>query len=620
MEYKFLKYINSPDDVKNIQPDDIDALCEEIRDCILNTVSQNGGHLASNLGAVELTVALHRVFNSPKDSIIFDVGHQCYTHKLLTGRFSKFDTLRKENGISGFMRPNESEHDPFVTGHSSNSISAALGIAKANALKGDNSYAVAVIGDGALTGGMIYEAMNNSSRANKNLIIVINDNKMSISKNVGSLSKHLNAIRSSAKYHKAKRSTESFLDKLSFVGVLLKKIILFFKNLVKSFVVKNNLFEDLGFEYLGPVDGHNEKKVEELLRIAKTTKSPAIIHVVTQKGKGYKFAETKPQNYHGVGPFNKSKGVSVAKECFSSIFGETLCELAKSDSSVCAITAAMTDGTGLCEFSKAFKNRFFDVGIAEQHAVTFSAGLASKGMKPYFAVYSSFLQRGYDQVIHDAAVANLPVTLCIDRAGLVGEDGETHQGLFDVSFLSAVPNIEMYSPATYAELKKYLKYSLNPHGLLAIRYPRGAEICDIDAEYDPLDAFSVFGDATENVIITYGRITVNALQAAKILCKNGINTSVVKINRLAPLSTDLISKLKEYKHIFFFEEGIKKGGIGEQTAALLMVENNKNTISFKINAVDGEFARAADIYTSINEYGLSCDAMIKTVSGGKDVG
>ncbi len=620
MEYKFLKYINSPDDVKKIPQEQIGTLCEEIRDCILNTVSENGGHLASNLGAVELTVALHRVFNSPNDSIIFDVGHQCYTHKLLTGRFSKFNTLRKENGISGFMRPNESEHDPFVTGHSSNSISAALGIAKANTLKGNQAFSVAVIGDGALTGGMIYEAMNNTTSANKNLIIVINDNKMSISKNVGSLSKHLNAIRTSAKYHKAKRSTESFLDKLSFVGTFLKKIILFFKNLIKSFVVHNNLFEDLGFDYLGPVDGHNEEKIEEILKVAKATKKPAIVHVVTVKGKGYRFAETKPQNYHGVSPFNKSKGISVAKESFSSIFGEAMCSLAKKDTSVCAITAAMTDGTGLCEFSKIFKNRFFDVGIAEQHAVTFSAGLASKGLKPYFAVYSSFLQRGYDQVIHDVAVANLPVTLCIDRAGLVGEDGETHQGLFDVSFLSAVPNIEMYSPATYNELKVYMEYSLNPHGLLAIRYPRGAEICDIDIEYNPLDAFSVFGDETENVIVTYGRISVNALQAAKILCKKGIKTSVIKINRIAPLSKDLIEQLKIYKNVFFFEEGIKNGGIAQQTAALILSEKDTKISSFKITAIDNEFAPAADIYSSVNEYGLSCDAMIKTISGGDYVG
>lgn len=618
MEYKFLSNINCPDDVKKIPQENIGELCNEIRDCILTTVSENGGHLASNLGAVELTVALHRVFDSPTDSIIFDVGHQCYTHKLLTGRFSKFNTLRKENGISGFMRPNESEHDPFVTGHSSNSVSAALGIAKANALKGNNAFSVAVIGDGALTGGMVYEAMNNASQSKKNLVIVINDNKMSISKNVGSLSKHLGAIRTSSKYHKAKRSTETVLDHLFFVGKFLKKIILWFKNIIKSVIYHTNIFEDLGFDYFGPVDGHNEQKVEELLRIAKTTKKPAIVHVVTVKGKGYKFAETKPQNYHGVSAFNINKGISVSKESFSTIFGDKLCELAQKDNSVCAITAAMTDGTGLCGFSKSFKNRFFDVGIAEQHAVTFSAGLASKGLKPYFAVYSSFLQRAYDQVLHDAAVAKLPVTLCIDRAGLVGEDGETHQGLFDVSFLSAVPNIEMYAPATYNELKAYLDYSLKPHGLLAIRYPRGAEICNIDVAYDPLEPFTVFGDTIENVIVTYGRITVNALDAAKALNKRGVNTSVIKINRLAPLDPNLAVKLQEYKNIFFFEEGIKNGGIGQQTAAMTISQNNGNNVSFKIIAIDNEFAPSADIYTSIDEYGLSCDAMIRTISGEND--
>ncbi len=439
MDYPILSKIKSPEDVKKLDNQTTEALCREIRDCIINTVSKNGGHLASNLGAVELTVALHRAFSSPKDAIIFDVGHQSYTHKLLTGRFDNFPTLRTEGGISGFMNPKESEHDAVITGHSSNSISEAYGIYKAKRLTGDSGTAVAVIGDGAMTGGMAYEALNNAGIGRSNFIVVLNDNKMSISRNVGAIARSLTKMRNKAKYHRFKFALNAFSLKIPLIGKYLNRMLVKIKEIIKNAVYRNNIFTAMGFNYLGPVDGHNIVAMESLFKIAQNYSRPSLIHIITTKGKGYPFAESSPKNYHGVSAFDIEEGTnSEGKPTFSKIAGDTLCKLAENDDRICAVTAAMTEGTGLSDFAQKFKQRFFDVGIAEQHAVAFSAGLATGGMKPFFLVYSSFLQRAYDQIIHDAASNNVPVRLLVDRAGIVGEDGITHQGVFDVSYLTAI--------------------------------------------------------------------------------------------------------------------------------------------------------------------------------------
>lgn len=476
MEYELLGRVNSPEDLKELDGSALSRLCEEIRDCIIKTVSKNGGHLSSNLGAVELTVALHRVFSCPEDSIVFDVGHQSYTHKLLTGRYEKFSTLRREGGISGFTRPDESPCDAVVSGHSSTSVSSAFGILKGKLLRGEPGKTVAVVGDGALTGGMVYEALNNAGRDRSNLIIVLNDNTMSISRNVGALARHLNVIRSKPGYFKMKHAFKRLLWKIPFIGARLESRLGRSVRAVKNALYNSNIFEGFGLHYMGPADGHDIPLLETLLREAAADPRPVLLHVVTTKGKGYPYAEEAPALFHGVEPFDPAEGLVGHGKGFSTVFGETLCELAESDDRICAITAAMPAGTGLEEFSERFRPRFFDVGIAEEHAVTFAAGLATAGLRPFVAVYSSFLQRAYDQLLHDAAIARLPVTACVDRAGFSGSDGETHQGLYDPAFLSSIPGIEVYSPASYGELSELLRRAAaRERGLWAIRYPRGGE-------------------------------------------------------------------------------------------------------------------------------------------------
>lgn len=606
MNYEILNGINSPADVKKLNNNELQQLCNEIRDCIIDTVSKNGGHLASNLGAVELTVALHRVFNSPEDAIIFDVGHQCYTHKLLTGRFKDFASLRSEGGISGFMKPQESEHDPVITGHSSTSISAAYGIYRAKKLLGQNGTAVAVIGDGALTGGMAYEALNNAGSGRSNFIVVLNDNKMSISRNVGALARSLTKMRNKPKYHYFKFALNKFLLKIPFVGKYINSFVFKFKEVLKGFVYKNNFFASLGFNYLGPVDGHNIEAMQALFDIAQNYNRPSLVHVITTKGKGYSYAENSPKNYHGVSPFDVDEGAEpVGKLNFSEIAGKTLCDLAEKDPKICAVTAAMTVGTGLSEFSKKYKNRFFDVGIAEQHAVTFCAGLKKGGMKPYFAVYSSFLQRSYDQLIHDCAIANLPVCLLVDRAGIVGEDGETHQGIFDVSLLSSVPNVQIYSPSSYAELEYNIKSSVDANCVTAIRYPRGSEV-KTDAQYNFTDEYSVIKGDGKRAVVTYGRLFAEAISA-----KTQDDFDVVKLNKIFPLSDKLIKTLLKYENIQIFEETAKSGGIGEHiTARLAGVGFNGNV---NIHAIDSEFIPAMKVSAALSSYGLDKDAILRSI-------
>ena len=608
MEYKLLCKIKSPDDVKKLNEAQISLLCEEIRECIITTVSKNGGHLASNLGAVELTVALHRSFSSPDDAIIFDVGHQCYTHKLLTGRFDKFSTLRTENGLSGYMKPSESEHDPFITGHSSNSISAAYGIYRAKRLKGESGTAVAVIGDGAMTGGMAYEALNNVGSGRNNFIVVLNDNKMSISRNVGALARSLTKMRNKPHYHHFKFTLSRILNAVPVIGKPLCNLIYTIKEDIKGLVYKNNFFTALGFNYLGPVDGHNVKAMEQLFEIAKTYSRPSLIHVITTKGKGYSYAESSPKSYHGVSPFDVEKGATESgKLTFSDVAGAALCSLAEKDDKICAITAAMTSGTGLTAFAGKYKSRFFDVGIAEQHALTFSAGLAAAGMKPFFVVYSSFLQRGFDQVIHDIAIGGFPVRLLIDRAGIVGEDGETHQGLFDVPFLTSVPNMTVYSPCYYRELERDIIRAAETDAFCAVRYPRGCEKEEPDCDFS--EDYTLIKGESEKLIITYGRLFSDALEAKK----KRPELNILKLNKIYPLSDDCFNVIKAFKEVHFFEESIKNGGIGELCAARLLEDGFIG--KYKIHAIDGKFVPCAAVSSAIKLNGLDSESMLKATEG-----
>ncbi len=606
MGYSFLQEIKSPQDIKKLNTQETQALCEELRDCIIKTVSQNGGHLASNLGAVELTVALHKVFDSPIDSIIFDVGHQSYAHKLLTGRFNQFYTLRTKNGISGFMKPHESEHDPFITGHSSNSISAAYGIYKAKRLKGEEGTAVAVIGDGAMTGGMAYEALNNASGANGNFIVILNDNKMSISKSVGSFSKTLTRMRNRPKYHRFKSCFSHFLKRIPLVGRSLYRFFDKIKDIFKRIVYKNDIFTHLGFNYLGPVDGHNVAAMKSLFEIAKGYDKPSIIHVITTKGKGYQYAEESPNSYHGVSSFDVEKGAGDAgSNNFSAVAGETLCEMAKENNKICAITAAMTEGTGLLRFANEYPDRFFDVGIAEQHAVTFAAGLATNDVIPYFAVYSTFLQRSFDQIIHDMSIGNFSARLLIDRAGIVGEDGETHQGIFDVSYLSLIPGINIYSPATYDELRYRIKESAKSDELCAIRYPRGKQ--GVVEKFDYSCDFSTFKSNSNKLLITYGRLFSEALLAQK-----EADFDILKLNKIYPLSANLLKELANYKEIHFFEESVKKGGIAEHLSAILLQLNYKG--KYKIHAINNKFVSQGKVSELLYDLKLDHNAMINAMN------
>jgi len=607
LNYEILNTIKSPQDVKKLSNSQITVLCEEIRDCIINTVSQNGGHLAANLGSVELTVAVHRAFDSPQDAIIFDVGHQCYTHKLLTGRFEDFKNLRKEDGLSGFMKPKESEHDPIITGHSSNSISAAYGIYRAKKLKGEEGSAVAIIGDGALTGGMAYEALNHAGDHKGNFIVILNDNEMSISQNVGGMSKSLTKMRNKTRYHRFKFAFGRFLNHIPLVGHALYKFFYRLKEIFKSIVYKNNIFSAFGFNYLGPVDGHNVKDMESLFKIAKCYQRPTVIHVVTTKGKGYSFAEQSPNSYHGVSPFDATIGVLPSnKITFSDIAGRTLCEMAENDDKICAVTAAMESGTGLSDFAAKYPDRFFDVGIAEQHAVTFTAGLAKGGMKPYFAVYSSFLQRAYDQIIHDCAIGNVPLTLLVDRAGIVGEDGETHQGLFDVSFLTSIPNITVYSPTYYDELVYAINLTALQGGVNAIRYPRGCEVPSNTFKIDFKGDYTVLNGNGDRVVITYGKLFSEALKAKEA----DESITLIKLNKIFPISDALVLGLKNCKKIDFYEESVKSGGIGEHLSALLLENGFKG--EFIIHAVNNEFVPMAKTDAALKKLGLDYESMLRS--------
>lgn len=567
--YPILERINSPADLRALPAGQLDALCGEIRSFLIHHVSRTGGHLASNLGTVELTLALHRVFDSPADSIVWDVGHQSYTHKIITGRRDRFDTLRQENGLSGFPKPSESPHDAFAVGHSSTSISVAYGISQANHLKNNPHHAIAVIGDGAFTGGMAYEALNNAGRSRNNLIIVLNHNDMSISRNVGAFARYLSTIRAQPAYLRFKGRVEKVLDHTPLVGGRIKEALLSSKSVLKYLLYHSTFFEELGFAFFGPVDGHNIQELELVFQRARELGRPAFVYVETVKGKGYEFAEKKPQAFHGVSRFDVETGnpdISV-EDSYSVIFGRKLTELAAKDRSICAITAAMKMGTGLSLFASQFRSRFFDVGIAEQHAVTFAAGLASRGMLPVFAVYSTFLQRAYDQVLHDAALSGRHLVLAIDRAGLVGDDGETHQGIYDVGFLTTIPSMTIYAPSTAAELEALLEKAVyRTRGVAAIRYPRGGDPGLFISPAPDADTIRLPGSPTL-LAVSYGRIFQELSLAASRL---ETPPELLKLNRIWPLSEELLESLCRCPSILFFEEAVASGSISEHLLAALV--------------------------------------------------
>lgn len=613
MGYKFLSNIHSPYDLKKLNNTDLIELCAEIRDYMIKTVSQNGGHLSSNLGVVELSVALHKVFNSPEDKIVWDVGHQIYTHKLLTGRYDSFTTLRKENGISGFCAPNESEHDTFYSGHSSTSISAALGIAEANKRLGKDNYTIAVIGDGALTGGLAYEALNNAGRSDTKLIVILNDNEMSISENVGSMARYLAVVRSKQGYNIFKAKTEETLNKIPLIGHSVAQLVSKIKTKIKNDMYQSTFFEDLGFNYMGPIDGHNIEHLCDALNSSKLSDEPVLLHISTIKGKGYNFAEQSPSIYHGISNFDVDTGESKSSSTnFSEEFGKKLCELAEKDNRICAVTAAMSLGTGLKDFSEKFSNRFYDVGIAEQHAVTFASGLSKGGMIPVFPVYSTFLQRAYDQLIHDGALQAQKLIIGVDRAGFVGEDGVTHQGLFDVSYLNSVPGVSVYSPFTYERLRFDIETTVNnSQNITAIRYPRGCEYEIPDNYKVTKNDFDYYKNGDNILIVSYGRITVNVMNAVNELNSKGVAASLLVLNRIKPIENIIVEIASEYENVFFYEETIKSGSIGESFADMLF--NNYFCKNYYHIAIPDEFVPHGSVNSLLKKYKFDTESIVKNI-------
>ena len=615
MKSSILDTICSPQDVKELPFEQLDVLCTQIRERLIQTTAKTGGHLASNLGTVELTVALHRVFDCPDDQIVWDVGHQCYTHKLLTGRREQFSTLRQEGGLSGFPKRKESEYDAFIAGHSSTSISVASGLARAKKLQNDQHHVIAVIGDGAFTSGLAFEGANNAARFGDNLIVILNDNKMSISKNVGSFSKYLSKIRARPAYFRTKDRVESICNHLPLIGKPLNQLLVWLKTTMKTVVYGSNWFEDMGFCYLGPIDGHNMETLCDVLQRAKNLHRPVFLHIETQKGKGYSYAEENPGEYHGTSGFDidTGKSFSSASTNFSNEFGLYLTELAKRDERICAITAAMKYGTGLNHFSRAFgqQGRFFDVGIAEPHAVTFAGGLAANGMLPVFAVYSSFLQRCYDQIIHDLSIEQQHVVIGIDRAGIVGSDGETHQGLFDVAMLSSVPGITLYSPATYEEMRCSLYKSLYEHtGVCCVRYPRGGE-SKLPA-FDPQVPWAIepTGAKPRLLLVTYGKLSAQAVQAAQTLSQQGVPTAVLKLLRLLPFCEEAVEQAMQAEYVLFAEEGIESGGIGQMFGSRLLENGFQG--HYRVLAVHDRFVEQATPDRALALCGLDAQSMVQT--------
>jgi len=556
--------------LKKLKPAQLAALAADIRKFLIHSLSQTGGHLASNLGVVELTLALHTVFDTPSDKLLWDVGHQSYVHKLLTGRRRRFDTLRQLDGLSGFPKSKESPHDAFDTGHSSTAISAALGIAAARDLKGESHKVVAIVGDGSMTGGLAFEGLNNAGRANTNLLVVLNDNQMSISQNVGAVSRHFNQLRITGGYLEVKKEVRNMLGNLPVVGESLTKGIESVKNLVKYAVLPGVLFEELGFKYFGPIDGHDITEMTKVFRQTQKINGPVLVHVLTKKGKGYEPAETSPANYHGIGAFDISTGEPRAAPVvkYTDIFAKELCRHAELDKRIVAVTAAMPDGTGLASFRQRFPARFFDVGIAEGHAVTFAAGLAKGGMRPVVGIYSSFMQRAYDNIVHDIAVQNLPVIFALDRAGAVCAEGETHQGLYDYAYLSHIPNMTVLAPSCGDELTAMLDFAVTHDGPVAIRYPNAAayyHASDLETgEHEPLRHAKQILHGSTIAIVSVGTMLATASSAVKILQSQGYNPSLYDARFVKPIDPKLLIKLQTYQYVFTIEDAAAIGGFGSR--------------------------------------------------------
>lgn len=581
----WLKQINSPKDIKNMDEKTLKQLAKEIRYFLVKSVSKTGGHLASNLGVVELTLALHYCFDLPEDKIVWDVGHQAYVHKLLTGRKKEFCKLRQLNGLSGFPKPHESQYDVFAAGHSSTSISAALGIAKARDLKGENNHVIAVIGDGAMTGGLAYEALNNAAKENTNLIVILNDNQMSISNNVGAMSRYLTHLRTDSAYIQAKENFQTFSKKIPILGDTVNFIFEKMRFGAKFLFLSGMLFEEMGFHYIGPIDGHNIEELIDVFQNVKQMRGPLLIHVKTKKGKGYPYAEQESWKYHGIGKFDVKTGKPLSqsnKEDYSAVFGKKIVELAEKNTNILALTAAMASGTGLLEFQKKFPERFFDVAIAEQHGVTFSAGLACQGMTPIFAVYSTFLQRAYDQIIHDVCMQNLPVIFAVDRAGIVGADGETHQGVFDIAYLSHIPNMTLLSPKNKWELEDMLAFAVELKKPVAIRYPRGtaSEEFQNNREKIVYGKSEVIQKGKKVALLAEGHMLSFAMNAAEKLKQQSITAFVVNIRFLKPLDEIMLKEIANCcKYIVTIEDGVIQCGFGSK---VLEYYNDNDINSVKV--------------------------------------
>lgn len=617
-ENNLLDKINSPADVKKLSDEQLKQLAAEIRQLLIKVISHTGGHLAPNLGVVELTLALHKVFTTPQDKLVFDVGHQAYIHKIITGRREQFPTLRQYGGLSGFPKRCESEHDAFGTGHSSTSISAALGMAAARDLQGEDYNVVAIIGDGSMTGGMAFEALNNAGTLHKKMVVVLNDNEMSISKNVGAMSDYLYHLRTGETYNKIKNDIEGWLKNMEF-GTDVLKAIRRLKGSVKYLMVPTSIFEELGFTYLGPVDGHDIHGLIEVLQAAKKIDGPVMVHVLTKKGKGYKPAEESPNKFHGTGPFEIATGKKITNPAapisYTEVFGKTITELADSDRKIVGLTAAMPDGTGLNVFAQAHPERFFDVGIAEQHAVTAAAGMAAAGMKPVTAIYSTFMQRAYDSILHDICMQKLHVTMCLDRAGLVGDDGYTHHGVFDYAYLRSIPNMTIMAPKDENELRHMLKTALSFDGPISVRYPRGSGVgVDITEPMHelPIGKAEVLREGKELCFWAIGSMVQSAVQAADKLKEQGIDAGIVNMRFAKPLDKELlIEHAKRYGKIVTLEEGVLAGGVGSEVLEILDDAGLLQQCAVLRLGIPDEFVTHGDKKLLFRDLGLDTDAIVK---------
>ncbi len=605
-----LDQINTPSDLNNLDENELKALSEEIREFLVDAVSKTGGHLASNLGVVELTLALHKVFDAPKDKIIWDVGHQTYVHKLITGRREAFHSLRKTDGLSGFPKRNESEYDVYDTGHSSTSVSAAYGMAMARDIKGEGHEVIAVIGDGSMTGGPAFEAINSIGQSGRKVIIVLNDNGMSISKNIGGLSEHLGKLRTSTRYQDAKETLKDALDKVPLVGHGLKRALGGTKERIKYAIINEGvLFEELGLTYLGPVDGHDIEDLISVFELAKKAEGPVIVHAITKKGKGYKPAETYPDRFHGIGPFDKETGkpLSSNKATYSDLFGDAIYDIAKENDKVTAISAAMTDATGLGMMSDRLKGRVFDVGIAEANAVIVAAGQALSGLHPVVAIYSSFLQRAYDEMLEDVCMQNLPVTFAVDRAGIVGSDGETHQGIFDISYFLTMPNMTILTPCDGVQLKEMLEFAINMDSPTAIRYPRGAAITESLAGERFVGKNVIVREGKDAVILAVGTMLSHALGAAEILEKDGVSVGVANIGIFGNACGFDVPAIDENALVVTVEDNIKSGGFGEHFKA----ENSDRDVL--TIAWPNKFIEQGDSKDIYNRYEMDAEGIAKRI-------